>query len=155
VAGYLLLIPLIGASGWQRFRQLEAINKANIERIEENNRRVFEEIDSAIDPKDLQFRLKALNGPTVPDSLLNLPLAQLQQQAQNIYRQGTAYAINQSTKNLYESIRPVRVQSIKLAITSLVCAFCFSTVSWVSRVNLSLFQLFLLLTRGIAKALRP
>ena len=140
--GYLLLVPLIGFANWRGVRALDAANKAAIARINQNNQRLTSEIDAATSPKDLQFRLRALRGPALPDSLLDQPLPLLQKQAKNIMRQATNLAVMQAQTPYSASLVPIYVQSAKLALLALLCAFSFAAVAWLSKGNLSLYQSF-------------
>jgi hypothetical protein len=140
VLGYLMLIPLIGFANWRGVRSLEARNQADIVRINQNNQRITKEIEAATSAKDLQFRLKSLRGPALPDSLLDQPLPLLQKQAKNIMVQATNFALVQAKTPYSAAIVPIYIQSGKLALMSLLCAFCFASVTWLSKKNVSLSQ---------------
>lgn len=142
VLGYLLLIPLIGFANWRGVRLIQAEQQIGNSRINQNNQRLTTEIDAATSTKDLQIRLRNAGGPPLPDTLLDQPLATLQKQAKEIIRQATNFAKLQARSPTSPEVIRVYVQSAKLALMALLCAFSFAAVAWLSKGNLSLYQSF-------------
>jgi hypothetical protein len=140
VLGYLLLIPLIGFANWRGVRFIQAQQQVDTIRINQNNQRLIKEIDAATSAKDLQLRLQNSGGPPMPDSLLGQPLPALQKQAKEILVQATGFAKLQARTPTSPEVIRVYVQSAKLALLALICAFSFAAVAWLSKGNLSLYQ---------------
>jgi uncharacterized membrane protein (DUF485 family) len=140
VLGYLLLIPLIGFANWRGVRLIQARQQVDTIRINQNNQRLIKEIDAATSAKDLQLRLRNAGGPPMPDSLLDQPLPALQKQAKEILVQATGFAKLQARTPTSPEVIRAYVQSGKLALLSLICAFSFASVSWLSKKNVSLAQ---------------
>lgn len=128
--GFLMLIPLIGYATWAGSNSIKIQNETQRNAAKKASENLVEFIGSATSPGELQAGLIALNGPNIPNQLLNQPLPLLKKQALLI--------VNQSYKSFQlaaknrgsEQFTPLFVQALKALLLSVIGALASAALSW-------------------------
>jgi hypothetical protein len=128
--GFLLLIPLIGYATWASINSIKIQNQIQLNTAQKTANRLTRAIDAASTPAELQVSLLALNGPNIPNELLNQPLPQLKQQSRMM--------VNQAYKTLVQDYKsfgtvqfpPLFIRAAKALLLSIVSAFASAALAW-------------------------
>jgi hypothetical protein len=128
--GFLLLIPLIGYATWASINSIKIQNQIQLNTAQKTANRLTRAIDAASTPAELQVSLLALNGPNIPNELLNQSLPQLKQQSRMM--------VNQAYKTLVQDYKsfgtvqypPLFIRAAKALLLSIVSAFASAALAW-------------------------
>ena len=128
--GFLLLLPLIGYATWAGINSIKVQNLIQLNTAQKTVNRLTRVIDAASTPTELQVGLLALNGPNIPNELLNQPLPLLKQQSRIM--------VDQAYKNLLQDYKgfaavqypPLLIRAAKAFSLSLVSAFASAALAW-------------------------
>ena len=128
--GFLFLIPLIGYATWAGSNAIKIQNEIQRNTAKNTNDNLVKFIGQATSPGELQAGLIALNGPNIPNQLLDKPLPLLKKQALLI--------VNQSYKSFLLGIKnrgseqfiPLYVQALKALLLSSIGAVASAALSW-------------------------
>jgi hypothetical protein len=128
--GFLFLLPLIGYATWAGSNAIKVQNEIQKNTAKNTNDNLIKFIGLATSPSELQAGLIALNGPNIPNQLLDKPLPLLKKQALLI--------VNQSYKSFLLGIKnrgseqfiPLYVQATKAFLLSILGAVASAALSW-------------------------
>ena len=128
--GFLFLLPLIGYATWAGSNDIKIQNEIQKNTAKNTNDNLVKFIGLATSPSELQSGLLALNGPNIPNQLLDKPLPLLKKQALLI--------VNQSYKSFLLGIKnrgseqfiPLYVQATKAFLLSILGAVASAALSW-------------------------
>ena len=128
--GFLFLLPLIGYATWAGSNAIKIQNEIQKNTAKNTNDNLVKFIGLATSPSELQSGLLALNGPTIPNQLLDKPLPLLKKQALLI--------VNQSYKSFLLSVKnrgseqfiPLYSQALKAFMLSIIGAVASAALSW-------------------------
>jgi len=128
--GFLFLLPLIGYATWAGSNAIKIQNEIQKSTAKNTNDNLVKFIGVATSPSELQSGLIALNGPNIPNQLLDKPLPLLKKQALLI--------VNQSYKSFLLGIKnrgseqfiPLYVQALKAFLLSIIGAIASAALSW-------------------------
>lgn len=128
--GFLLLIPLIGYATWAGSNAIKIQNEIQSNAAKKASENLTKFIGAATSPGELQAGLIALNGPNIPNQLLNQPLSLLKKQALLIVNESYKSFLL-GAKNLgSEQFTPLFVQALKALLLSAVGALASAALSW-------------------------
>jgi hypothetical protein len=128
--GFLFLIPLIGYATWAGSNAIKVQNEIQKNTAKKTNDSLVKLIDAASSHGELQAGLIALNGPNIPNQLLDQPLPLLKKQALLIVNQSyKSFLLGVKNRGL-EQFTPLYVQALKALLLSIVGAVASAALSW-------------------------
>ena len=128
--GFLFLLPLIGYATWAGSNAIKIQNEIQKNTAKNTNDNLVKFIGLATSPSELQAGLIALNGPSIPNQLLNQPLPQLKKQALLIVNQSYKSFLLGVKNRGSEQFIPLYVQALKAFLLSIVGAVASAALSW-------------------------
>ena len=128
--GFLLLIPLIGYATWAGSNAIKVQNEIQKNNARKANDSLIKLIGVATSPGELQAGLIALNGPNIPNQLLDQPLPLLKKQALLIVNQSYKSFLLGVKNRGSEQFTPLYVQALKALLLSIVGAVASAALSW-------------------------
>ena len=128
--GFLFLIPLIGYATWAGSNAIKVQNEIQKNTAKKTNDSLVKLIDAASSPGELQAGLIALNGPNIPNQLLDQPLPLLKKQALLIVNQSYKSFLLGVKNRGSEQFTPLYVQALKALLLSIVGAVASAALSW-------------------------
>jgi hypothetical protein len=128
--GFLFLIPLIGYATWAGSNAIKIQNEIQKNTAKNTNDNLVKFIGLATSPSELQAGLIALNGPSIPNQLLDKPLPLLKQQALLIVNQSYKSFLLGVKNRGSEQFIPLYVQALKALLLSSIGAVASAALSW-------------------------
>ena len=128
--GFLFLIPLIGYATWAGSNAIKIQNEIQQNTAKNTNDNLVKFIDQATSPGELQAGLIALNGPSIPNQLLDKPLPLLKKQALLIVSQSYKSFLLGVKNQGSEQFIPLYVQALKALLLSIIGAVASAALSW-------------------------
>ena len=128
--GFLFLIPLIGYATWAGSNAIKIQNEIQRNTAKNTNDNLVKFIGQATSPSELQAGLIALNGPNIPNQLLDKPLPLLKKQALLIVSQSYKSFLLGVKNRGSEQFIPLYVQALKALLLSSIGAVASAALSW-------------------------
>lgn len=128
--GFLFLIPLIGYATWAGSNAIKIQNELQKNTAKNTNDNLVKFIGQATSPGELQAGLIALNGPNIPNQLLDKPLPLLKKQALLIVSQSYKSFLLGVKNRGSEQFIPLYVQALKALLLSSIGAVASAALSW-------------------------
>jgi hypothetical protein len=128
--GFLFLIPLIGYATWAGSNAIKIQNEIQKNTAKNTNDNLVKFIGLATSPSELQAGLIALNGPSIPNQLLDKPLPLLKKQALLIVNQSYKSFLLGVKNRGSEQFIPLYVQALKALLLSSIGAVASAALSW-------------------------
>ena len=128
--GFLFLIPLIGYATWAGSNAIKIQNEIQQNTAKNTNDNLVKFIGQATSPGELQAGLIALNGPNIPNQLLDKPLPLLKKQALLIVSQSYKSFLLGVKNRGSEQFIPLYVQATKAFLLSILGAVASAALSW-------------------------
>jgi hypothetical protein len=128
--GFLFLLPLIGYATWAGSNAIKIQNEIQKNTAKNTNDNLVKFIGLATSPSELQAGLIALNGPSIPNQLLDKPLPLLKQQALLIVNQSYKSFLLGVKNRGSEQFIPLYVQALKALLLSSIGAVASAALSW-------------------------
>ena len=128
--GFLFLIPLIGYATWAGSNAIKIQNEIQRNTAKNTNDNLVKFIGQATSPGELQAGLIALNGPNIPNQLLDKPLPLLKKQALLIVSQSYKSFLLGVKNRGSEQFIPLYVQALKALLLSIIGAVASAALSW-------------------------
>ena len=128
--GFLFLIPLIGYATWAGSNAIKIQNEIQRNTAKNTNDNLVKFIGQATSPGELQAGLIALNGPNIPNQLLDKPLPLLKKQALLIVSQSYKSFLLGVKNQGSEQFIPLYVQALKALLLSIIGAVASAALSW-------------------------
>ncbi|MEA5414022.1 hypothetical protein [Synechococcus sp. BA-132 BA5] len=127
---YLLLIPLQGYGVWKGLDTIRNAQSARFNQASQKFTALRQAINAATSSEDLQARLQALQGPTLPANVLEEPLPELRQRL----LAGLEGAENRARNQLIgappvDNIQKLILQAVRVALSALILAFAFTAAA--------------------------
>lgn len=127
---YLLLVPLDLVSTWRQVQGLQQQAQRSERAIDRVQLQALQVIDQAPDGASLVSRLRELQGPQLSSAELDLPLPDLKVQLRASLTRNFAALRNQTAGPRADMLFAMGRESIRLVLSSLVCALGLSALSW-------------------------
>ena len=128
--GFLFLLPLIGYATWAGSNAIKIQNEIQINTAKNTNDNLVKFIGLATSPSELQAGLIALNGPNIPNQLLDKPLPLLKKQALLIVNQAYESFLLGVKNRGSEQFIPLYSQALKAFMLSILGAVASAALSW-------------------------
>lgn len=128
--GFLFLLPLIGYATWAGSNAIKIQNEIQKNTAKNTNDNLVKFIGLATSPSELQAGLIALNGPSIPNQLLDKPLPLLKKQALLIVNQSYKSFLLGVKNRGSEQFIPLYVQALKALLLSSIGAVASAALSW-------------------------
>ena len=128
--GFLFLLPLIGYATWAGSNAIKIQNEIQINTAKNTNDNLVKFIGLAASPSELQAGLIALNGPNIPNQLLDKPLPLLKKQALLIVNQAYESFLLGVKNRGSEQFIPLYSQALKAFMLSILGAVASAALSW-------------------------
>ena len=128
--GFLFLLPLIGYATWAGSNAMKIQNEIQINTAKNTNDNLVKFIGLATSPSELQAGLIALNGPNIPNQLLDKPLPLLKKQALLIVNQAYESFLLGVKNRGSEQFIPLYSQALKAFMLSILGAVASAALSW-------------------------
>ena len=128
--GFLLIMPLLGFATWRGISNVKQGAKLQAVAVNRAEAKLFEAIDQASSPQDLQKRMVALQGPPINDRDLVRPLAELKQTQKKIIKQVVLNIINQIPSPTSETYKPLYMQALRTLSIALVSSLSFAALAY-------------------------
>jgi len=128
--GFLFLLPLIGYATWAGSNAIKIQNEIQENTAKNTNDNLVKFIGLATSPSELQAGLIALNGPNIPNQLLDKPLPLLKNQALLIVNQAYESFLLGVKNRGSEQFIPLYSQALKAFMLSILGAVASAALSW-------------------------
>jgi hypothetical protein len=128
--GFLFLLPLIGYATWAGSNAIKIQNEIQENTAKNTNDNLVKFIGLATSPSELQAGLIALNGPNIPNQLLDKPLPLLKKQALLIVNQAYESFLLGVKNRGSEQFIPLYSQALKAFMLSILGAVASAALSW-------------------------
>ena len=128
--GFLLLLPLLGFATWRGVTNVKAEGQKQIVGLTRNAKVLFEAINKASSPQELQRSMVALQGPQLRNEDLAQPLAVLKSAETQVVKQALISSLSQIPKADSNAYKPLYIQTLRTALLALVSSIAFAAVVW-------------------------
>lgn len=138
--GFLLLIPLQGYASWQGASQNSASQGRQLRQAKRKLADLSRAVQGASNGRELQERLRALQGPDVSDADLAQPLPSLKRQLLAAFAEARRRIESQSAQPTTADPSALLQEHLRVAVASLALAVGFASLAQRRGSPLSLLQ---------------
>ncbi|MFN7899462.1 MAG: HpsJ family protein [Synechococcaceae cyanobacterium] len=157
--GYLLIVPLQGLAVWQGLSTFNQVQTRQLQGAKEKIELIRKALKESTSTADLQTRLQAIPGPSLPPLDTNRPLAEVRPQLLSILDSAQSQVRQRSVGLSGDRLQRLTQESVRIGVSALVfaCAFASGSVWPGSSRNLfdSWIQGFSKVARLLFGGLRP
>ena len=129
-AAYLMLIPLLGFAVWRGVANIGLGSKRQEAVINRGADRLLAAIAKSSTPQQLQQSMVSLQGPSISDADLAIPLPELKAGLKKIVAQIRQRLISQIPRPDATGYISLYLQALRAALMALICSAGFAALSW-------------------------
>ncbi len=127
--GYLLIVPLQGLAIWQGLSTFSQAQTRQLQGAKEKIEQIRNALKESTSTADLQKRLQAIPGPSLPPLDTNRPIAEVRPQLLSILDSAQAQVRQRSVGLSGDRLQRLIQDSVRIGVSSLAFACAFASAS--------------------------